>query len=487
MIQHSVEIKCEKMVHEMMAILVSIRNAIKGTNEKYEPLQEEGGDEKKEAEEQSDDDDDDDDDHEVVVDVADSNEQQKSQVTKILEQLNDLGRQVRQSPFKMLTALVNLTMVVDGIEATRLGTSAWYYLAIDTLGFLAAVAASSDFVRQVTREKEYQEGLARENQRNAKKIAKFKADARLKAAVETPLLEVDPEEVEGACVEAEENGILESRIVEARLRAEQVRWGDAQTLVCGSVGCPCALCVRRQDACSDWRQSARKSAIVTTRLSSPSRAAVYSPAYPPVAQAIEAQRLFREAEEAKRIRKERALAVLAELSAPEPLDVDIPALQAAIDEADAAGLGPADEQLARMKMMAATSAQATRAMAQKRLLAAAHVLNLEEEGEGPSKHEMLSIDVAVLHQALADAELAHVDTAVIKRAMGIEHDAMDKQTSHAMRVAMAVGKFVKRGHDLHERNEALKLLHEAVEQCAPCGSNPSVVTVVTVGLSGSGR
>ena len=31
-IQHSVEIKCEKMVHEMMAILVSIRNAIKGTN-----------------------------------------------------------------------------------------------------------------------------------------------------------------------------------------------------------------------------------------------------------------------------------------------------------------------------------------------------------------------------------------------------------------------------------------------------------------------
>ena len=56
---------------------------------------------------------------------------------------------MRQSPFKMLTALVNLTMVIDGIEATRLGTSAWYYLAIDTLGFVAALAASSDFVRQV--------------------------------------------------------------------------------------------------------------------------------------------------------------------------------------------------------------------------------------------------------------------------------------------------------------------------------------------------
>ena len=56
---------------------------------------------------------------------------------------------MRQSPFKMLTALVNLTMVIDGIEATRQGTSAWYYLAIDTLGFVAALAASSDFVRQV--------------------------------------------------------------------------------------------------------------------------------------------------------------------------------------------------------------------------------------------------------------------------------------------------------------------------------------------------
>ena len=55
----------------------------------------------------------------------------------------------------MLTALVNLTMVIDGIEATRLGTSAWYYLAIDTLGFLAAVSASSDFVRQVTRKEHH--------------------------------------------------------------------------------------------------------------------------------------------------------------------------------------------------------------------------------------------------------------------------------------------------------------------------------------------
>ena len=78
----------------------------------------------------------------MVVDVDDPNEPKKSQLVKILEQLNEMGRQVRQSPFKMLTALVNLTMVVDGIEATRQGTSAWYYLAIDTLGFLAAVAAS---------------------------------------------------------------------------------------------------------------------------------------------------------------------------------------------------------------------------------------------------------------------------------------------------------------------------------------------------------
>eukprot|EP00966_Prymnesium_polylepis_P172046 3978227-Prymnesium_polylepis.1 len=98
----------------------------------------------------------------------------------------------------MLTALVNLTMAVDGIEATRLGTSPWYHLAIDALGFVAVVVASSDYVRQVTREKEYQEGLARENARSAKMAAQFVAEAQLKAAIERPLLRIHAAEVEAA-------------------------------------------------------------------------------------------------------------------------------------------------------------------------------------------------------------------------------------------------------------------------------------------------
>ena len=50
------------------------------------------------------------------------NEAKESQM---LHALNEVGAQVRQSPFKMLTALVNLTMVLDEIEATRMGISPW--------------------------------------------------------------------------------------------------------------------------------------------------------------------------------------------------------------------------------------------------------------------------------------------------------------------------------------------------------------------------
>ena len=82
----------------------------------------------------------------------------------------------------------------------------------------------------MTREKEYQEGLARENQRNAKKIAKFKADARLKAAVDLPLLEIDPEEIDAACEEAEANNLAEVRVTQARERKEQVRARIPRTL-----------------------------------------------------------------------------------------------------------------------------------------------------------------------------------------------------------------------------------------------------------------
>ena len=52
------------------------------------------------------------------------------------------------------------------------------------------------------------------------------------------------------------------------------------------------------------------------------------PHSPPLEQAAEAQRLYREEQERKRIRREKALAELMRLSKPEPLDVDIPALQA---------------------------------------------------------------------------------------------------------------------------------------------------------------
>lgn len=110
---------------------------------------------------------------------------------------------MRQSPFKILTALVNFTMMMDELEATRLGTSPWYYLAIDTLGFLAALAASTGYIRSVTREKEYSEGLAEEAARNQRKQARWHAETRLAEATAPALLEVDCTEVDAAVAEGE--------------------------------------------------------------------------------------------------------------------------------------------------------------------------------------------------------------------------------------------------------------------------------------------
>eukprot|EP00966_Prymnesium_polylepis_P221781 5130725-Prymnesium_polylepis.1 len=68
----------------------------------------------------------------------------------------------------------------------------------------------------------------------------------------------------------------------------------------------------------------------------------------------------------------------------------------------------------------------------------------------------------VLHQALRDAEIANVDTGAIQRALGIEQEAEDAQKAMALRTALAAGKFVKRGHDLHARHEAEAQLRAAV-------------------------
>ena len=54
-------------------------------------------------------------------------------------------------------------------------------------------------------------------------------------------------------------------------------------------------------------------------------------------QAVTAQKLFAEAQEAQRIRKERALTRLKEASAPELLDIDLPLLQDCLEEGEAAG------------------------------------------------------------------------------------------------------------------------------------------------------
>ena len=103
-LQHSVEIKCEKMVHEMMAIIISIRNAIRGTNEKYEPLVEEKEEEKKEVVEESDDEDDEDPD-DVEIDIDGAQKAGKPPLVAALEQLNEMGRQVTHATVVTLEQL----------------------------------------------------------------------------------------------------------------------------------------------------------------------------------------------------------------------------------------------------------------------------------------------------------------------------------------------------------------------------------------------
>ena len=158
------------------------------------------------------------------------------------------------------------------------GVIPWYYLAIDTAGFVAALAATSGYVRSVTCPKEHAEGMAAEARRGARKEKQRKARRRLEAAMSPHLLEVDSLELEEAATEGEV----------AELEPELIARARAMAL-----------------------------------------------------EAVEARRLFKEGAEARRLRREEARRQLQQHGAPAPLKIDTNAFQLAIDEVRDAAPGAA--------------------------------------------------------------------------------------------------------------------------------------------------
>jgi len=401
----SVEAKAEQVVQEFTAIMSSLKDRFFGNG--YKRLEEEQesplkrlarlNKEREEAEAAK----------RAVADVeagaaAGTPEPDKSKGTEessVLQQLtnavNDVGLQVRQSPFKMLTAVLDFIMMLDEIEATREGSSPWYYLTIDAFGFLAAFMASTGFVRQVTREKEYNEGLAHEAARMARKTLRMKAEMRLKEALAPGLLDMDADEILAAATQAE-NAELAKQVV------------------------------------ADARDVAQK--------------------------AVEAQRQWRLDEEARRKRCEIALKQLMVLSSPQPLDIDCDALQAAIEEAELAGVGAPEVELASQKKMRAFSAQEIRALAEASLEEAMIPAPVEP---GTPLSPLLRLNLIKLDEALKAAGPACVRPHLIKRAQDLRSSAAKAQQSMTAELAFVLGKFKKKGNDVRQREAARAKLAEA--------------------------
>ena len=53
------------------------------------------------------------------------------------------------SLFRMLTALVSFTMMIDGFEQSREGNDPWLYFIVDGLSFLVGLLSTTGYVRQV--------------------------------------------------------------------------------------------------------------------------------------------------------------------------------------------------------------------------------------------------------------------------------------------------------------------------------------------------
>ena len=160
---------------------------------------------------------------------------------------------------------------------------------------MAAFAASTGYVRAVTREKEYSEGLAEEALRTTRMRTIREAEAKLAACIASAPLEIDCDAVDEAIVEGEQVELATVMLDGARVVAEEAR---------------------------------------------------------------EAQRLHGEREEARRRRREEARRLLIGLQSPDPLNVDTEALGAVIQEAADAGVASVECELAALKRLQAVDVQA---------------------------------------------------------------------------------------------------------------------------------
>lgn len=306
-----------------------------------------------------------------------------------------------------------------------------YYLTIDALGFLATFAATTGYVRQITREKvaagpcphvgapprrwtlihataqrpsyqaffcsyqEYNEGLVNEAARLARKTLRAKAEKRLQAALAPPLLQMDCDEIEAAAKDGEESELPASVVSQARITAQNAR---------------------------------------------------------------EAQIRWREDQEAQRRRFEQALQQLVKLRAPPLLNIECEKLQLAIVEGEAVGLNPADIGLAVERHERAVKAQRARAQAESQLETAMSPCAL---APGLPESPLLRIDLAALDEALEVAVSASVRLDLVKAARHLRKKSGQAQQKMTTVLTLVVARLKKMGAELKKRELARLRLAEA--------------------------
>ncbi|KAL3913092.1 MAG: hypothetical protein SGPRY_008106 [Prymnesium sp.] len=383
----SVESRAEKVVQDVTAIANSLHSQYCAGSHAYqqlaEPPQHAKGSEHQAGQKK---------DEEAAATQLAANEEPADGRKKLYATLNGVGLQFRQSPFKMLTAMIDLIMMLDEIEATRQGSSPWLVAAssFPPHGMLATLP--SFHIREVCAQ-EYNEGLANEAARTARKTMRIKAEQRLRAALAPPLLDIDANEVFEAATEGEEAELAANMIQQARARAQE---------------------------------------------------------------AIDAQRLAREEEER---RKARRIVAARDEGVRSNRPVDCEKLQGAIDEAEEAGVGFADVQLAIEKCSLAKAQQEKRAHAEAFLDEA---MTPEPIAAGLPHSALLRINIDRLAEALEAGMAGSARPALMLRAQKVRQQAGKAQRELSTMLVLAMGKFRKLAKDVKARELARRRLLEAV-------------------------
>ena len=130
---------------------------------------------------------------------------------------DSIGYVARQSPLKLLVAILEIIIAVDeglGFELLSLENLA------SLIGLLATVAASSDFVREHVRPAEFAQGKAREAAKKQAQLGRHGADAAIRRLLATPVDQVDVAAALEAIEAAEEQDVLGSLIDKAALHTQ---------------------------------------------------------------------------------------------------------------------------------------------------------------------------------------------------------------------------------------------------------------------------